>query len=53
VDAAIAKVVVDEAGTKAGFHRVFAVPDDPAAIDEALSLARYFLVPAPITLAKA
>ncbi len=46
VDAAIAKVLVDEAGTKAGFHRVFAAPDDPAAIDEASGLSLVILGPA-------
>ena len=46
VDAAIADVLRDDAGSKGGFHRVFAAPDDPVAIDEAQSLSLVILGPA-------
>lgn len=45
VDAAIAQVLRDDAGTKGGFHRVFAAPDDPIAIDEAQALSLVVLGP--------
>jgi hypothetical protein len=45
VEAAIAAVLREDAGTKAGFHRVFAAPDDPTAIDEANALSLVILGP--------
>ena len=33
-DAEIVRILVADAGSKQGFHRIFACPDDPAAIDE-------------------
>ena len=45
VDAAIADVLRDDAGSKGGFHRVFAAPDDPVTIDEAQSLSLVILSP--------
>jgi hypothetical protein len=45
VDAAISKTLVEDAGTKGGFHRVFAAPDDPAAIDQAIALSLVILGP--------
>ncbi len=45
VDAAIVQVLRDDAGTKGGFHRVYAAPDDPIAIDEAASLSLVILGP--------
>ena len=45
VDAAIVQVLRDEAGTKGGFHRVYAAPDDPIAVDEASSLSLVILGP--------
>lgn len=46
VDAAIADVLREEAGSKGGFHRVFPAPDDPVTIDEAQSLSLVILSPA-------
>jgi hypothetical protein len=46
VDAAIVEVLRDDAATKGGFHRVFAAPDDPVAIDEAQALSLVILGPA-------
>ena len=45
VDAAIVQLVRDDAGTKGGFHRVYAAPDDPIAIDETSSLSLVILGP--------
>lgn len=45
VDAAIADVLRDDAGSKGGFSRVFAAPDDPVAIDEAQALSLVILGP--------
>jgi uncharacterized protein len=45
VDAAISKVLVEDAGTKGSFHRVFAAPDDPTTIDEATALSLVILGP--------
>lgn len=45
VDAAIVQLLRDDAGTKGGFHRVYAAPDDPIAVDEASSLALVILGP--------
>lgn len=39
VDAAITQVLRDDAGSKGGFHRVYAAPDDPITIDETSSLS--------------
>jgi hypothetical protein len=46
VDAAIAQILRDDAGSKGGFHRVFAVPDDAVSIDEVQSLSLVILGPA-------
>jgi hypothetical protein len=46
VDAAIADVLREDAGSKGGFHRIFAAPDDPVTIDEAQSLSLVILSPA-------
>jgi Protein of unknown function (DUF499)/Swt1-like HEPN len=45
VDAAISRILVEDAGTKSGFHRVFAAPDDPTTIDEAIALSLVVLGP--------
>ncbi len=45
VDAAIVAVLRDDAATKDRFHRVFAVPDDPVAIDETQALSLVILGP--------
>ncbi len=45
VDEAIVKVLRDDGATKAGFHRVFAAPDEPTAIDEASALSLVILGP--------
>jgi hypothetical protein len=45
VDAAISKVLIEDAGTKGSFHRVFAAPDDPTTIDEATALSLVILGP--------
>ena len=45
VDAEIVRVLVEDARTKGGFHRVFAAPDDPIAIDEAEALSLVILRP--------
>lgn len=46
VDAAIVDVLRSDADSKGGFHRVFAAPDDPVAIDEAPALSLMILGPA-------
>ena len=46
VDEAIAKALRDDGATKAGFHRVYAAPDDPITIDEASALSLVVLGPA-------
>src|SRR5207244_1059501 len=46
VDAAIVEVLREDAKTKGGFHRVFATPDDPIAIDEAEAVSLVILGPA-------
>jgi len=46
VDEAIVKMLREDGATKAGFHRVFAAPDDPITIDEANALALVILGPA-------
>lgn len=43
VDSTIVKALAEDAATKAGFHRVFAAPDDPAAVDEAEALSLLIL----------
>ena len=45
VDADIVKLLLADAGTKGGFHRVFAAPDDPTMIDEADALSLVILGP--------
>ena len=45
VDAAISKVLVEDAGAKGSFYRVFAAPDDPTTIDEATALSLVILGP--------
>jgi len=45
VDAAIVQVLRDDAGTRGGFHRVYAAPDDPVTVDEASSLSLVILGP--------
>lgn len=45
VDAAIAQVLRDDAVHKGGFHRVYAVPDDPIAIEETNALSLVILGP--------
>lgn len=52
VDAAIADVLRNEAGNRGGFHRVFAAPDDPVAIDEASALSLVLLGPALVHAGK-
>lgn len=46
VDEAIATVLREDASNRGGFHRVFAVPDDPSAVDEATALSLVVLGPA-------
>jgi len=46
VDEAIAQVLRDDGASKDRFHRVFAAPDDPIAIDEAEALSLMILGPA-------
>ena len=46
VDAAIVEVLREDGKAKGRFHRVFAVPDDPTAIDEAEALSLVILGPA-------
>jgi hypothetical protein len=46
IDAEIVRMLLDDARTKASFDRVFAAPDDPVAIDEALALSLVILGPA-------
>lgn len=43
VDEAITKVLRDDGATKAGFHKVYAAPDDPITIDEATALSLVIL----------
>lgn len=45
VDCAMTAVLRDDAGSKGGFHRVFAAPDDPTAVDEASALSLVVLGP--------
>ncbi|MGH7024016.1 MAG: hypothetical protein ACREEB_10555 [Caulobacteraceae bacterium] len=45
VDQEIVKALIDDGKLKDRFHRVFAAPDDPSAIDEALSLSLVILGP--------
>jgi uncharacterized protein len=45
VDAAVVQVLHADARHKGGFHRVFAAPDDPIAIDEAEALSLVVLGP--------
>jgi hypothetical protein len=45
VDAAIIEVLREDGRTKGRFHRVFATPDDPTAIDEAAALSLVILGP--------
>jgi hypothetical protein len=45
VDAAIAQLLRDDATQRSGFHRVFAVPDDPITVDEAQALSLVILGP--------
>jgi Protein of unknown function (DUF499) len=45
VDAEIVRMLIDDARTKASFDRVFAAPDEPAAIDEAQALSLVILGP--------
>jgi len=45
VEVAIAEVLRDDSAHKGGFHRVFAVPDDPITIDEARALSLVILGP--------
>lgn len=46
VDEAIIKVLREDGATKAGFHRIFAAPDDPITIDESNVLSLVILGPA-------
>lgn len=46
VEAAIAAVLREDGGTRAGFAKVFAAPDDPISIDEANALSLVILGPA-------
>ncbi|MFJ5487148.1 DUF499 domain-containing protein [Hansschlegelia beijingensis] len=46
VEDEIAKVLREDGATKAGFHRVYAAPDDPISIDEASALSLVILGPA-------
>ena len=41
----LSRCCVEDAGTKGGFHRVFAAPDDPITIDEATALSLVILRP--------
>lgn len=45
VDAAVVAVLKEDAGAESGFHRVFAAPDDPAAVDEAEAASLLILAP--------
>lgn len=45
VDEAIVGLLREEGKSKGGFHRVFAAPDDPSAIDEAEAIALVILGP--------
>jgi hypothetical protein len=45
VDERIVAVLSDDARIRGGFHRVFAAPDDPTAIDEAETLSLVILSP--------
>jgi hypothetical protein len=46
VDAEIVRLLRADATTKGGFHRVFAAPDDPVAVDEAQAISLVILGPA-------
>ena len=46
VDAEIVKLLLADASSKGGFHRVYAAPDDPIAIDEAQAMSLVVLGPA-------
>ncbi|KMS57562.1 DUF499 domain-containing protein [Sphingobium cupriresistens] len=46
VDADICAFLRQDAGSKGGFHKVFAAPDDPSTIDEAIALSLVILAPA-------
>ena len=46
VDADISAFLRQDAAMKGGFHKVFAVPDDPSTIDEATALSLVILAPA-------
>lgn len=46
VDSDICAFLRQDAGTKGGFHKVFAAPDDPSTIDEAVALSLVILAPA-------
>lgn len=52
VDAAIAQVLREDAAQKGGFHRVYAVPDDPITIDEANALSLVILGPSSTHVGK-
>lgn len=45
VEAAIAAVLREDGGTRAGFAKVFAAPDDPISVDEANALSLVILGP--------
>ena len=45
VDAAVSQILREEAANKSRFHRVYAAPDDPIAIDEAEALSLVILGP--------
>ena len=45
LDADIIQTLQSDAGSKGGFHRVYAAPDDPVTIDEAQSLSLVILGP--------
>lgn len=46
VDDAITKVLREDGATKAGFHRVYAAPDEPITVEEASALSLVILGPA-------
>jgi hypothetical protein len=52
VDEAIAQVLREDATHKGGFHRVYAVPDDPIGIDEANALSLVILGPSSTHIGK-
>jgi hypothetical protein len=45
VDDDICEFIRKDAGTKGGFHKVFAAPDDPSTMDEAIALSLVVLSP--------